>query len=162
MEQHNTLWGSCSDVKCQSEFELTKDTSCSALTDEPWDVCYEDPVVMQYINPTFELTRDTPCIALADRTGHGMSVVMILAKIDHAMAAPHFVNKICRGTLDTHGTILCDFCLSGSVVVYIDYCFVYCLCVVSDNTKYIKNNVIQHVLHDIVIIFNHKSDQRPL
>ena len=31
--------------------------------------------------------------------------------------------------LETHGTILCDLCLPGSVVVNIDYCVMYCLCV---------------------------------
>ena len=34
---------------------------------------------------------------------------MILGKIDHVMAEPHFVNKNFRGSLETYGTILGDF-----------------------------------------------------
>ena len=64
------------------------------------------------------------------RMSHGVSVVMILEKINYVMAAPHFVNNNCKGSLESHGTILCDFCLSGSGIVTIDHCDVYCLCVV--------------------------------
>ena len=53
------------------------------------------------------------------------------------MAIPHCVNKNCRGSLETHGTILCDFYLSGSGV-NIYYCVVYCLCVLLDNKRILK------------------------
>ena len=69
------------------------------------------------------------------RMSHGVSVVMMLEKNEHVTAAPHFVNNICRDSLETHDTILCDFIVSGSVVVNIDYFVVYCVCVVLDNNK---------------------------
>ena len=67
-------------------------------------------------------------------------------KNDHVMAGPHFVNKNCRGLQETRGTLVCDFCLSGSGIVNIDYCVVYCLCVVLDN-KNIKNRS-HHLVHN--------------
>ena len=59
-------------------------------------VCSEDPVVMQYINKNLNSQR-TPHVS-PWWTSHGMSVVIILERIYHAMAGPHFVNKSCRGT----------------------------------------------------------------
>ena len=52
------------------------------------------------------------------------------------MVVPHFVNKICEGSLETtHGPISCDFYLLGSVMVNIDYCVMYCWCAVLDNKR---------------------------
>ena len=115
----------------QLEFELTGVTPCIALTDEPWGVCCEDPAVTKYINQIFN-SQMMPHVS-PWRMSHGVSVVMILEKMNYVMAAPHFVNKNCRGSLETHGAILCDFCLSSSGIVTIDHCVVYCLCVVLDN-----------------------------
>ena len=56
------LWGSCSDAIHYSELELTRDTLCIALTGEPWGVCCECPVVMQYIIPTLN-SRRTPYVS---------------------------------------------------------------------------------------------------
>ena len=36
---------------------------------------------------------------------HGLPVVMILEKINYVMAAPYFVNKNCKGSLETHGIV---------------------------------------------------------
>ena len=64
--------------------------------------------------------------------------LMILEKNGHVMAAPRCLNKNCKSSIETHGTILCDFCLPGSGIVDIDYLVVYCLCVVLDHNKILK------------------------
>ena len=54
-------------------------------------VCRKDPVVTKYINQIFN-SQSTPHVS-PWRMSPGVSVVMILEKIDHVIPAPHFVNK---------------------------------------------------------------------
>ena len=70
------LWGSCSDAIHYSDFELTRDTTCIALTDEPWGVCCEGPVVMQFIIPTLNSQGTSHVSPL--RMNHWVSVVRTL------------------------------------------------------------------------------------
>ena len=56
------LWGPCSDVIHQPEFELTGVTPCIALMGEQWDVCCKDHVEMQYNNSTLN-SQGTPHVS---------------------------------------------------------------------------------------------------
>ena len=69
------LWGSCSGAIHYCDFELTRDTPCIALTDEPWGVCCGGPVI-QYIIPTLN-SLGTPHVSPL-RITHGVSVVKFL------------------------------------------------------------------------------------
>ena len=67
------LWGPCSDVIHQSEFDLTEVTPCIAFAYGTWGICCEDPLVMKYINQIFNSQR-TPHVS-PWLTSHGVSVV---------------------------------------------------------------------------------------
>ena len=94
------LWGSCSDMIHQSEFEPTGDTLCIALRDKLWcDFC-EDPLVVYQLN--FELKRDTPRIALTDEPwGIGYEGPVAMQYIDpnlnsrHPMYCPYGRVNVC-------------------------------------------------------------------
>ena len=97
------LWGSCSDVIHQSEFEPTGDTPCFALRDELWGDCCEDTFVMQYINQILN-SKGTPHVSPL-RTSHEVSVMRILLRCNtliriwthngHLMHCPYGRANVC-------------------------------------------------------------------